>query len=146
MNNYEWAPNKNGAHSFIVKKKEISMIKKTVSYVDYDGHDRVENFYFNLTQTELTDLSVKHSGGLNDYIQSIIDAKDVKELYSLFKEIIDMSYGKKSEDGRRFMKSQEILDDFKQTLAYDKLVVSLANDEEEAAAFIQGVIPSTEKK
>lgn len=122
------------------------MIKKTVSYVDYDGNDRVENFYFNLTQTELTDLSVKHSGGLNDYIQSIIDAKDVKELYSLFKEIIDMSYGKKSEDGRRFMKSQEILDDFKQTLAYDKLVVSLANDEEEAAAFIQGVIPSTEKK
>ena len=122
------------------------MIKKVVSYVDYDGHDRVENFYFNLTQTELTDLSVKHSGGLNDYIQSIIDAKDVKELYSLFKEIIDMSYGKKSEDGRRFMKSQEILDDFKQTLAYDKLVVSLANDEEEAAAFIQGVIPSTEKK
>lgn len=122
------------------------MIKKTVSYVDYDGHDRVENFYFNLTQTELTDLSVKHSGGLNDYIQSIIDAKDVKELYSLFKEIIDMSYGKKSEDGRRFMKSQEILDDFKQTLAYDKLVVSLANDEEEAAAFIKGVIPSTEKK
>lgn len=122
------------------------MIKKTVSYVDYDGNDRVENFYFNLTQTELTDLSVKHSGGLNDYIQSIIDAKDVKELYSLFKEIIDMSYGKKSEDGRRFMKSQEILDDFKQTLAYDKLVVSLANDEEEAAAFIKGVIPSTEKK
>lgn len=137
---------KNGAHSFIVKKKEISMIKKTVSYVDYDGHDRVENFYFNLTQTELTDLSVKHSGGLNDYIQSIIDAKDVKELYSLFKEIIDMSYGKKSEDGRKLMKSQEILDDFKQTLAYDKLVVSLANDEEEAAAFIKGVIPSTEKK
>jgi hypothetical protein len=128
------------------KKKEISMIKKTVSYVDYDGNDRVENFYFNLTQTELTDLSVKHSGGLNDYIQSIIDAKDVKELYSLFKEIIDMSYGKKSEDGRRFMKSQEILDDFKQTLAYDKLVVSLANDEEEAAAFIKGVIPSPEKK
>lgn len=122
------------------------MIKKTVSYVDYDGNDRVENFYFNLTQTELTDLSVKHSGGLNDYIQSIIDAKDVKELYSLFKEIIDMSYGKKSEDGRRFMKSQEILDDFKQTLAYDKLVVSLANDEEEAAAFIKGVIPSPEKK
>lgn len=122
------------------------MIKKVVSYVDYDGNARVENFYFNLTQTELTDLSVKHSGGLNDYIQSIIDAKDVKELYSLFKEIIDMSYGKKSEDGRRFMKSQEILDDFKQTLAYDKLVVSLANDEEEAAAFIQGVIPSTEKK
>lgn len=122
------------------------MIKKAISYVDYDGNDRVENFYFNLTQTELTDLSVKHSGGLNDYIQSIIDAKDVKELYSLFKEIIDMSYGKKSEDGRRFMKSQEILDDFKQTLAYDKLVVSLANDEEEAAAFIQGVIPSKEKK
>lgn len=122
------------------------MIKKIVSYVDYDGNARVENFYFNLTQTELTDLSVKHSGGLNDYIQSIIDAKDVKELYSLFKEIIDMSYGKKSEDGRRFMKSQEILDDFKQTLAYDKLVVSLANDEEEAAAFIKGVIPSTEKK
>lgn len=122
------------------------MIKKVVSYVDYDGNARVENFYFNLTQTELTDLSVKHSGGLNDYIQSIIDAKDVKELYSLFKEIIDMSYGKKSEDGRRFMKSQEILDDFKQTLGYDKLVVSLANDEEEAAAFIKGVIPSAEKK
>lgn len=117
------------------------MLKKTIAYEDYDGNPRTETLYFNLNSSELVKLMYSKGGKFEDYVESIIEAKDVETLYDLFVKIVDMSYGKKSMDGRQFMKSPEILADFKSTLAYDKLIMQLATDDKAAADFVNGILP-----
>lgn len=117
------------------------MIKKTITYTDYDGNERTEDFYFNLTKAEILELEVMDNAGLEKYIQRIIDEKDMKRLVAIFKEIIMKSYGKKSIDGRRFEKSPALLDDFMQTEAFSNLFMELATNAEEAANFINGIVP-----
>ena len=117
------------------------MLKKTITYTDYDGVTRTEDFYFNLSKAELVKLTMRKNGTFEDYIRSIIAAKNVTALYTLFSDIIDMSYGKKSDDGRRFMKSPAILADFKETPAYDNLIMELATDDKASSKFIQAVMP-----
>lgn len=117
------------------------MLKKRIEYVDYDGNDRAEDFYFNLTKAEITELELSTEGGLQNMIEKIIDAKDTPQIIQFFKKIILLSYGEKSPDGRRFIKSKELSDEFTQTEAYSELFMELATDDKAAAAFVNGIIP-----
>lgn len=117
------------------------MLKKTINYVDYDGNEREEDFYFNLTKAELMEMSLSTSGGLDKYIERITKAQDTAKLIELFKDIIIKSYGVKSDDGKRFIKNSELTEEFTQTEAYSDLFTTLATDENEAAAFINGIMP-----
>ena len=119
------------------------MLKKTITYQDYDGLSRTETFYFNLSEAELTELELSHPGGFGDYVQRIIEAKDQAEIIKLFKKIIQLSYGVKSEDGRRFMKSEEISREFMETEAYNKLFMELATNDVAGAEFVNGVMPAS---
>lgn len=117
------------------------MIKKTIKFVDYDGNEREEDFYFNLTKAELTEMELSTEGGMEQMIRKIISTKDNKKIVEMFKEIILKSYGEKSLDGRRFIKSKELTDAFVQTEAYSELFMELATDADAAAAFVNGVVP-----
>lgn len=117
------------------------MLKKTVTFTDYNGVERTEDFFFNLTNAELAQLSMSKNG-LDAYIERISKTKDQAELANLFKKVLDMSYGIKSDDGRRFMKSPEILEDFQQTEAYSIIYMELAQDADVALKFFQNIIPS----
>ena len=88
------------------------MLTKVIPYVDYDGNERSETCYFNLSKAELAELNLTTEGGLQTVLQKIIDAKNVPELTKWFKKIILMAYGEKSDDGRRFIKSEELTEAF----------------------------------
>lgn len=122
------------------------MIKKTIKFVDYDDNEREEDFYFNLSKAELAEMQLSTTGGLEKMIEEIIKTKDVPKIMEIFKKIISASYGKKSPDGRRFMKSQEILDEFMQTEAYSNLFMELSSNADVAADFIKGIIPNDLRK
>lgn len=112
-----------------------------MTYENYDGEQITEDFYFNLNKAELLEMEVAHEGSMTNYIKKIIGTKDQVKLMSLFKEIIHKSYGVKSPDGRKFIKSQELLDDFVQTPAYPELYVLLSTDADEASAFVTKIMP-----
>ena len=117
------------------------MIKKTIAYKDYDGNEREEDFYFNINRAEAVEMQAKVGGGLDAFIRRIVSERDTEKLVGFFKELILMSYGQKSFDGRRFEKSKEITDSFVQTEAYPTLFMELANDADKAAEFVNGIIP-----
>ena len=117
------------------------MIKKTITYTDYNGLERTEDFWFNLNETEITEMQLSIDGGYAAKIRQIINAKDQAEIIKLFKEIIFKAYGEKSDDGRRFIKSEELSIAFSQTEAYNKLFMELATNDEMGAEFINGIIP-----
>ena len=118
------------------------MLKKTITYPDYVGREWTEDFYFSLTKTELTEMEVSAEGGMLNLMNNIVKAVDRKKLYYLIKEIIVKSYGEKSSDGKRFVKSKEMAEAFTQTAAYDVLFMELVNDDVKAAEFITGILPS----
>lgn len=117
------------------------MYKITESYTDYDGNERKEDFYFNFTEAELAKMELSVTGGLTTIIQRAIDAKDVPSLIKIFEDLISKSYGQKSLDGRRFIKSPEILEEFKQTEAYSQIYMRMATNEKAAAEFVNNVMP-----
>lgn len=117
------------------------MLKKTITYNDYNGNKRTEDFYFNLTKAEVMEMEMSKNGGLSEHIQRIVQSEDNAAIISIFKDIICKSYGEKSLDGKRFVKSKEITDAFVQTEAYSELFMALATNAEEAAAFVNGIIP-----
>lgn len=117
------------------------MVKKTITYKDYNDNERTEDFYFNLSQAELMEMELSISGGLAERIQSIVSAQDTPSIIKIFKELILKSYGQKSLDGKRFIKSQELMDEFSQTEAYSQLFMLLATDEKEASNFVNGIVP-----
>lgn len=117
------------------------MLKKTIKYTDYDGNKREEDFYFNLNKAEVTEMELSKQGGLSEYIKRIVAAQDAPSLIELFKELICKSYGEKSLDGKRFVKSKELTEEFTQTEAYAELFVELASNAEEATKFVNGIMP-----
>lgn len=117
------------------------MLKKTITYTDFNDVERTEDFYFNLTEAELTDMNLDENGGLADKLQKIIDSKEVKQIKDYFKWIVLKAYGEKSEDGRRFMKSPEITKAFEETQAYSDIWMDLAYNEDAAAEFVNGIMP-----
>lgn len=117
------------------------MFKKRIKYVDYNGNQREEDFYFNLTRTELTEMEFSSVGGLQNYIKKIIDAQSGQEIIAVMKDLIFKSYGEKSLDGKYFNKSKELSESFSHTEAYDILFMELATDDKAAAEFVNGIIP-----
>lgn len=117
------------------------MLKQTRTYTDYNGVSRTEDFYFNLTQAEVTEMELSVDGGLSEMLNRIIAAKDGKQIIAFFKDFVLRAYGEKSADGRRFIKNQELRDAFAQTEAYSDLFMELATNAEKAAAFVNGVVP-----
>lgn len=118
------------------------MLKKTITYTDYDGVERKEDFYFNLSKAELTEMQLEMPGGFDNYLKQIVAAKDVSSLFKVFKEIILRSYGVKSADGKRFIKSKELSEEFVQTEAYSVLVMELVGSDTVAADFIKAIVPA----
>ena len=118
------------------------MYKRTITYTDYNGTERSETFYFNFSKAELAELQLSTDGGLENYIQRIVEAQDTKELIKVFKDLILRSYGEKTDDGKRFIKSKELSEAFSQTEAYSELFMALATDDKLAAEFINGILPS----
>lgn len=117
------------------------MLKKTVTYIDFNDVERTEDFYFNLTEAEITDMNLDENGGLAEKLQKIVDSKDVKTIKDYFKWIVLKAYGEKSEDGRRFMKSEEITKAFEETQAYSDIWMELATNDSAAADFVNGIMP-----
>lgn len=126
------------------------MLKKTITYTDYNGSERTEPFYFNLNKAELMEMEMTTEGGLAERIQKIIDAKDVPAIIAVFKDLILKAYGEKSADGKRFEKEDEdgrpLSRKFKQTEAYSVLYMELATDADAAAEFVNGIVPADMSK
>ena len=122
------------------------MIKKTIKYVDFNGTEREEDFYFHLSKSELLELSISKSGGLDVLMERLIKQKDVKEIFSIIKEFILRSYGEKSDDGKVLLKSDEISHRFMCTEAYDVLFTELVEDSNKALDFINGILPEDVRK
>lgn len=119
------------------------MYKKTMTYTDFDGNTRKEDFFFNFTTAELAEMELTAKGGLKGEIEAITNEQNGEKIVDWFKKIILKSVGKKSPDGRKFIKSKEISDDFAQTQAYSDLFMELAFDAKKGADFINKVIPQT---
>lgn len=118
------------------------MVKKTITYTDYNGVERTEDFYFNLTKAELMEMQLSMEGGMRAYIQRIMAAKSQLALVNLFKQILLLSYGKKSDDGRLFLKNDTIRAEFEAHPVYSQIYMELSLNEEKAAEFINGLIPA----
>lgn len=118
------------------------MIKKTVKYVDYNGVERVEDFYFNLSKAEVTEMELSVEGGFSAMLQELVNTKNNPRIVQIFKEMVLKAYGEKSPDGRRFVKSKEIAEAFSQTEAYSEIFMELALDEKAAAEFVNGILPA----
>ena len=119
------------------------MHKETITYIDFNGTERTEDYYFNLSKTEITELEVSTPGGLAEYLQGIVNANDVPELMAAFKKIILAAYGVKSSDGRRLEKGPEISRAFTESPAYDVLFQKffLSGNATLASDFINAIIP-----
>ena len=118
------------------------MLKKTVTYVDYNGVERTEDFYFNLSKAEVTEMELSVEGGFSKMLEEIVKSNDNARIIELFKEMVLKAYGEKSADGRRFIKSKELAEAFSQTEAYSEIFMELALDEKAAAAFVNGIMPA----
>lgn len=121
------------------------MYVKEIEYTDFNGVARKEKFYFNLTKAEILDMELGKTGGLTEYVQKIISAQDTPAIMALFKKLLLMSYGVKSDDGRRFIKNDQVREDFEQTQAYSDLYMLLALDDNEASKFVNSIIPEDMK-
>lgn len=120
------------------------MLTKTITYKDFNDVERTEKFYFHLSESELADMDIKKHG-LVQFFENIVNAQDSEKIIDTFKELIDLSYGVKSDDGKYFRKSKELLDDFHATNAYNTLFMELASNDEAAIEFCNGLLPSSIK-
>lgn len=117
------------------------MLKKTITYIDYDGNERTEDYLFNLSKAECMEMELSTDGGMQQMIERIVSEKDNAKIVKVFKDIILKAYGKKSPDGKHFYKSAEISAEFAATEAYSELFMELATDADAAAKFISAVLP-----
>ena len=122
------------------------MLKKTITYTNYNGVECTEDFYFNLTKAEIMEMELSTSGGLAEMIQKIVAAQDAPAIIKIFKELVLKAYGEKSPDGKRFIKSEEISKAFSQTEAYSILFMELATDADAASAFVNGIVPAIDNQ
>lgn len=121
------------------------MLKKTITYTDYNEMERTEDFYFNLTEAELNELQLATPGGYAGYLQKMVAAQDTPTLIGVIKDLILRSYGEKSLDGRMFVKIDEsgkpVSRMFAQTEAFSKLYMELGSDSDAAVKFVLGIMP-----
>lgn len=118
------------------------MFKRTIKYTDFDGTDREEDFYFHLSKAELVEMEMSKPGGMEKYITKLVQGLVSEEIIAVFKDMILKSYGEKSDDGKRFIKSSELSKAFSETEAYSILFYQLITDAKLASEFINGLIPA----
>ena len=120
------------------------MLKKTMTYEDYNGEKVTEDFYFSLSKAELIEMEMlaEDDDGLRGKLTKIVKEDNREEILKTFREIILMSVGRRSEDGRRFIKNEEIRQEFQQTPAFSDLLVEFYTDTNAAALFVAGIVPS----
>lgn len=122
------------------------MIKKTIAYTDFNGVQRAEDVYFNLTKAELMDMELTTEGGMAERLQRIIDANNGVEIYKTFKSFVRLAYGVKSADGRRFQKKDPVtgrllFDEFEETEPYNVFFTEILTDTQKAIDFVNALIP-----
>lgn len=117
------------------------MLKKTITYEDYNGKKRTEDFYFNLSKAEVIEMEMSIDGGYGEMIQRVINEQKGSTIMKVFKDLILKSYGEKSLDGKQFVKSEALSKSFEQTEAYSELFMELCTNADAAAAFVNGVLP-----
>ena len=122
------------------------MLKKTITFNDFNGVERTEDFYFNLSKAEVLEMEMSTTGGLAEMIKNIVSAQDIPAIIKIFKDLILQAHGIKSLDGRQFEKSQKIRDSFASTEAYSQLFMELATDADAAADFVNKIIPQNMDK
>lgn len=118
------------------------MLKKTITYTNFDGDEKTKDYYFNLSEGELLEMELSSKGGMINSINAIVNAEDNASLFAEFKRIVLKSYGVKSPDGEQFIKSDELALAFEQSNAYSKLMMELCTDADAASAFINGILPA----
>jgi hypothetical protein len=128
-------------YDFLNHQKRKKMLKREISYEDFNGNQTSDVFYFNLSKAELIEMEAEYKQGMAQMLQDVIDSKDNKELVGKFKEIILMAYGEKSEDGKRFIKSESLREEFAQTQAYVELFMEMATNADAAVQFLSGILP-----
>ena len=121
------------------------MLKKTITYTDWNGEERTEDFYFNLTRVEVLELEydVDAEGSLTEWLTDLVKSRDIDRIIRTIKKIILTAYGEKSADGRRFMKSDEIRRSFEENPAFDELYMTMVTDSSKAAEFLTSIMPSS---
>ena len=122
------------------------MLKKTITYTDYNGLKRTEDHYFNLSKAELVEWQASTSGTLTEILSGIVASNDMPNIMKTFKDLIKRSYGVKSEDGKFFDKSQTISNRFLNSAAYEVMFMELFTTEGASADFINGIIPADLKE
>jgi len=118
------------------------MLKKTITYTDFDGNKVTEDYFFNLSKTELIEMQMEIPGGMQAMLEDLIKSEDNSRIIATFKDLILRAYGVKSADGKRFIKSKELSEEFTQTEAYSELFVELLSDPDKATAFLTGILPT----
>ena len=118
------------------------MLKKTITYTDYNGETRSEDFYFNMSKAEIVEMEMSVNGGMSEFMKKVASTQDAPTLIKLFKDLVLNAYGEKSLDGKRFIKNEKLKEEFSQTEAYSVLFMELAFDAEKAAEFVNGIIPA----
>ena len=118
------------------------MLTKNITYTDFNGNEQTETFYFNMTKAEVVSMDLEIPGGLQSFLEEIVKTQDGKQIMEVFRTIILRSYGVKSEDGKRFIKSEKLSEEFSQTEAYSELFVELVTDADKAVAFLSAVLPA----
>ncbi len=122
------------------------MLKKNIKYTDYNGVERNEDFYFNLSKAEIVEMNLSTAGGLDEMINRVVAAQDAPSIIKIFKELILKAYGEKSPDRKKItLNTEELSRDFSQTEAYSNLFMELATDAEKAAEFVNGIVPNVDK-
>lgn len=117
------------------------MLKREIAYEDFNGNQTTDVYYFNISKPELIEMEVEYKNGLSAMIHKIIETKDHKALIKMFKEIVLLAYGEKSDDGKRFVKSDALRNEFSQTAAFNSLFMELATNDSAAVIFLKGVLP-----
>lgn len=118
------------------------MLKKSITYTDFNGDEVTEDFFFHLSKADLVEMEVAHKGGLAKHLQEVVQSEDGRTIINEFKNLITSSYGVKSDDGKRFIKSKIVTDEFLQTEAYSTLFLELCTDAGAAAEFVNGMLPT----
>lgn len=117
------------------------MLKKSITYETFDGETVTDEFYFNISKAELVKMELSQKGGLKEHLERIVASQDGKQIIAAMEDIVEQSYGKKSEDGKHFTKSKEIWEEFKSTEAYSVFFMELVTETDKAVEFVNGVVP-----
>lgn len=118
------------------------MIKQTVAYTNLDGQVATEDLYFNLNKAELIDLELEQERSMSDMLKEVGEDPTAKDVLWMLKTFVHRSYGKRSEDGRKFVKNKAVLEDFIDSEPYSEFLWGLINDPKKAMEFITGLMPA----